>query len=81
MIDQLARVTARFWLVPLKTGRSVDMRELESELDWHGVPVTRAGRFDTVYHRLLKNLDSDDIIAIVGSHYLVGEYLSKYGKD
>ena len=81
MIDRLARVTARFWLVPLKTGRSVDIRELESEIDWHDVPVTRGARFDTVYHRLLKNADSDDIIAIVGSHYLVGEYLGRYGKD
>ncbi|MEW5795111.1 MAG: Mur ligase family protein [Candidatus Zixiibacteriota bacterium] len=81
MIDHLARVADSFRLVPLKTGRSVDTRELVSALDWHGVPVKRFSRFEMAYDRLLENADPSDIIAIIGSHYLVGEYLSKYGRQ
>jgi dihydrofolate synthase/folylpolyglutamate synthase len=81
MIDHLATVAGRFWLVPLASGRSVDTRELEREIDWRGVPVVRCGKLDTAWHRLLKIARPDDIIAVVGSHYLVGEYLSRYGKD
>ncbi len=81
MIDHLAQVADRFWLVPLATGRSVDTAELEREINWHGVPVTRCAKLETAWHRLLKIARSDDIIAVIGSHYLVGEYLSRYGKN
>ena len=80
MIDQFAKMAAEFWLTPLPTGRGVDPRELETTMNWRGTPVLRCARFDTAYRRLLKQTGPDDIIAVVGSHYLVGEYLSKYGK-
>jgi dihydrofolate synthase / folylpolyglutamate synthase len=81
MIDHLAQVAECFWLVPLKSGRSVDVKELQRSLDWHGVPLVQCGKLDTAWHQLLKITAPDDIIAVIGSHYLVGEYLSKYGKE
>jgi dihydrofolate synthase/folylpolyglutamate synthase len=80
MIDHFARIAAEFRLTPLPTGRSVDPRELEATLNWHGVPVLRCARFETAYRCLLKQTGPDDIIAVIGSHYLVGDYLSRYGK-
>jgi len=78
IVDQLATIASGFWLVPLASKRSMDPRELEQEIDWHGVPVRRFARFDTAYRRLLKESDLGDIISIVGSHYLVGYYLERY---
>jgi len=80
MIDHLAKIAAEFRLTPLPTGRSVDPRELETTLNWHGTPVLRCARFETAYRRLLKQTGPDNIIAVIGSHYLVGEYLRKFGK-
>ncbi len=77
IIDVLAPLAERFELVPLKTGRTVDIKELQQTLNWHGVPVFRAGRLETALARLLKTAGSDDIISVVGSHYLVGEFLKK----
>jgi dihydrofolate synthase/folylpolyglutamate synthase len=65
MIDHLTKVAAP--------------RELEMALNWHGVPVIRCARFETAYRKLLKQAAPDDIIAVIGSHYLVGEYLSRFG--
>jgi dihydrofolate synthase/folylpolyglutamate synthase len=80
MIDNLVIIASEFRLTRLPTNRGVDPRELETTLNWRGTPVLRCARFDTAYRRLLKQTGPDDIIAVIGSHYLVGEYLSKYGK-
>lgn len=79
MIDHLARIASEFRLTPLPTRRSVAPRELETTLNWHRVPVMKCARFETAYRKLLKQAGPDDIIAVIGSHYLVGEYLSKFG--
>jgi dihydrofolate synthase/folylpolyglutamate synthase len=79
MIDHLARIASEFRLTPLPTRRSMSPRELETTLNWHRVPVVRCARFETAYRKLLKQAGPDDIIAVIGSHYLVGEYLSKFG--
>lgn len=81
MIDQLARMTKQFWLVPLASTRSVDVKELERALDWHGIPVRRFAHLETAYKQVLMDTGSDSIIAVIGSHYLVGEYLEKFGRD
>lgn len=78
MIDKLATIASEFCLVPLATKRSVDPREMEREMNWHGVPVRRFARFDTAYKRLMKESEPGTIISIVGSHYLVGYYLERY---
>jgi len=80
LVDLLAGVTAQFWLVPLASRRSVDTAELERCLDWKGVPVRRLGRLGTACAKLQKQVNADDIVAVIGSHYLVGEYLGKYGR-
>lgn len=79
MIDHLAGIAAEFRLTPLPTNRSVDPRELETTSNWHGVPVLRCASLETAYRRLLKQTGPDDIVAIIGSHYLVGDYLRRYG--
>jgi len=80
MIDYLARIASEFRLTRLPTNRSVDPGELEATMNWRGVPVMKSARFETAYRCLSKQSGPDDIIAVVGSHYLVGEYLSKYGR-
>ena len=77
MVDLLAKIASGFCLVPLKTGRSMDTRELLSTLTWNGVPVERAGSLRGGLTRTLKRMTPDDILVIVGSHYLVGEYLAQ----
>jgi dihydrofolate synthase / folylpolyglutamate synthase len=78
IIDALSAVAASFHLVPLASKRSVDVRDLVAHLRWHGIAVTRSGRLDTALGRLLKTSTLDDTICVIGSHYLVGEYLAKY---
>ena len=78
LVDEFSRVTKAFWVVPLHTKRTSDVRELIDELDWHDIPVSRAARMETAYTRLRKTARDDDIISVVGSHYLVGEFLRKY---
>ena len=75
IVDALAPIASDFSLVPLKTRRSVDLDELISCLNWSGVPVRKYGRLSTAYSHLVKSARADDYIGMVGSHYLVGEFL------
>ncbi|UCC43683.1 MAG: hypothetical protein JSU65_11225 [Candidatus Zixiibacteriota bacterium] len=77
IVTALSRIASRFALVPMKTRRSADLAGLIESLNWSGIRVGKYGRLDTAYRRLLKTADADDIIGIVGSHYLVGEFLGK----
>ncbi|MCP4685876.1 MAG: hypothetical protein GY867_10585 [bacterium] len=78
MIDHLATIAREFRLVPLSTRRTVDIRDMMADLDWRGVPVKRSASLKTGYSALSKEASPDDIIAVLGSHYLVGEFLAKY---
>lgn len=78
MIDELAGIVREFYLVPLKTKRSTDLEKLLREMNWHNIPVKKYGSLKTAYSRVLKKASSDDIISIIGSHYLVGEFLKDY---
>jgi dihydrofolate synthase / folylpolyglutamate synthase len=78
IIDALATVAESFRLVPLASKRSVDTRELVAQLNWHGVPVARSARLDSALRQVVKTAQPDDTICVIGSHYLVGEYLAKY---
>lgn len=80
IIDLMARVASRFWLVSLGTKRTVDTADLARELDWHGVPVVRRSRLTTAWSAAVRQASANDIIAIIGSHFLVGEYLERFGK-
>ncbi|HOP07537.1 MAG TPA: folylpolyglutamate synthase/dihydrofolate synthase family protein [candidate division Zixibacteria bacterium] len=77
MIDSLKEIALSFSLVPLQTSRSIDMRELIKTIDFGPIPYKRYGSLWTAHRHLLKSCDPDDIILVVGSHYLVGEFLGK----
>jgi len=79
MFDLLSGVSAGYYLVPLKTKRSTDTSEMLSDIKWRGVPARKFGSVTTAYNKLLKLCGPDDIITIIGSHYLVGEFLKLNG--
>ncbi len=78
IIDVLAPIAREFHLVPLPTKRTTDTKELEAGLNWNGVPLIRSAGLETGWRKLLKRTTPDDTICILGSHYLVGDYLKKY---
>lgn len=78
MIDQLSRIAGEFRIVPLKSKRTVDVKSFVAEMNWHGVPANRSARLSTGYSALSKKTSPGDIVAVIGSHYLVGEFLAKY---
>jgi len=79
MFDQLSAIAHGYSLVPLKTGRSTDLAELMRTVNWRGVPCRKFGSLETAYFNLLQTCAPDDIIIVIGSHYLVGEFFDKYG--
>ncbi len=79
MFDQLAGIAAEYVIVPLATRRSVDTQELIRTIRWRGVPVHRHGTILTGWRRLTESCGPDDIICVIGSHYLVGEFFQKIG--
>ena len=79
MFDALSEIAREYCLTPLKTHRSVSPKELQQTVNWKGVPVRRFGGLRSACDTVVKNAATDDIILVVGSHYLVGEYLQTYG--
>jgi len=80
MLAALAEVASSIDVVRLATRRSGDTRAMRRFISQLGVPSHRYGRLDLAYKRLVQSLDPDDIIVVCGSHYLVGEFLSRYGR-
>jgi dihydrofolate synthase / folylpolyglutamate synthase len=79
MFDALSTVASEYLLVPLKTKRTILLEDLMQNIDFRGVPVRRCRSLAGAYGALVKHAHSDDIIPVIGSHYLVGEFLSRYG--
>ncbi len=79
MFDTFSAIASEYNLTPLKTHRSIRPRELQRTIDWKGIPVRRFGSLRSACDAVVKNASADDIILVVGSHYLVGEYLKTYG--
>jgi dihydrofolate synthase/folylpolyglutamate synthase len=79
MFDALSAIAESYAVVPLKTKRSTDLNELLAKINWRGVPVRRYGSLAMAYRRLLRFCRPDDIIAVIGSHFLVGEFFEKFG--
>lgn len=75
IIDSFAPLTREYWLTPLKTSRSTDIKEMAAELDWHNLPVNTRASLTTCWRGVTKRLEPDDIVMVVGSHYLIGEFL------
>lgn len=80
IFDLLSKVTRDYCLVPLDTKRTMTPNDLIETIDFKGLPVTKAGSVATAFGRLTNKAAVDDIICVVGSHYLVGEFLFKFGE-
>ncbi len=78
IFDQLSRIARDYNLVPLSSRRSVDIGELVKTINFNSIPVTRHRTLATAYKKVLKQTRVDDIILVVGSHYLVGEFIEKF---
>jgi dihydrofolate synthase/folylpolyglutamate synthase len=80
MFDILSEISSEYALAPLKTGRSADLDELTQTIDFREIPARKFGSLAAAFNYLTKKQSSDDIICVVGSHYLVGEFLEKFGE-
>ncbi len=81
MVDVLSEIAATFTLVPLRTKRSLDLKQAAAALDFHNIPTARCGSLATAYRRLSRGCTGDDIIVVAGSHFLVGEFLENHGRQ
>jgi dihydrofolate synthase/folylpolyglutamate synthase len=79
MFDSLSAIAAEYAVVPLDTKRSIDIPELMATLRWRGIPHTRYGSVQTAYKKLMHSAAPNDIIVIIGSHYLLGEFMTLNG--
>jgi len=79
MFDSLSRIASGYAIVPLSTRRTIDIDDLMAKLRWRGIPRTRYRSVRTASKKLLQSATPDDILVVVGSHFLVGEFLSLNG--
>jgi dihydrofolate synthase/folylpolyglutamate synthase len=78
MFDALSSIAGEYALVPLKSQRSVPLDELMEQTNWRGIKVRKFSSLEAAYKELLKKSATDDIISVIGSHYLVGEFFGKF---
>lgn len=78
IIHEMGKIAKRFILVPLPTHRTATPEELIENHNFRGVPVAGVRSLSEALSTVAASSRSADIIAIVGSHYLVGEYMEKY---
>ncbi len=78
ILDSLSQIASDYALVKLRTKRAVDVAELIRTIDFRGVPYRKFGSIEQAYTNLLKSSGPDDIIVIIGSHYLVGDFFEKH---
>lgn len=79
MFNSLSKVAESYALVPLKTGRSTNLDELVRSIDWKDIPFKKHGSLKAAYSNTLRHSERGDVVAIIGSHYLVGEFFDKFG--
>jgi len=79
IFDTLNKIAEEFALAPLRTKRTAEPKELAKVIDFREKPVKCFGSLGAGLSYLTKKADFDDIICVVGSHYLVGEFLEKFG--
>ena len=77
MFNLLSQISLQYNIVPLSTKRSTDINELIRTIDFKGIPVKKYGRLETAYKSVVKRSSKADIIVVIGSHYLVGEFFEK----
>jgi dihydrofolate synthase/folylpolyglutamate synthase len=79
MLDSLAEIAEEYLVVPLRSRRGTDVKALIAEINWREIHHRSIGSLATACRRVRKSCQSDDIIVVIGSHFLVGEYLDKNG--
>ena len=79
MLDALSEIAEEYLVVPLRSHRGTDVKALMAEINWREIPHRPAGSLATACRRVRKLRQLDDIIVVIGSHFLVGEYLDKTG--
>lgn len=79
MFDALSTMALDYAIVPLSTKRTINIDDLMARLRWRGIPKTRYGSVRMAARKLMQSATPDDILVIVGSHYLVGEFLTLNG--
>ena len=75
MFDSLSSISRWYALVPLNTKRSSDVKELLHTVDFRGIPVRPFSSVAAAYDNVLKLSEPDDIVVVIGSHYLVGAFM------
>ncbi len=78
IITSLAPCFREVILAPAATRRSLSPEELQGYGEWEETPVSTAGSLRTAWRRASRRRISGEPIAVVGSHYLVGEWLSHH---
>jgi len=79
MLDALSEIAREYLVVPLRSRRGADVKALMAEINWREIPRRSIGSLTTACRRVRKSCQSDDIIVVIGSHFLVGEYMDKTG--
>jgi len=77
---QLGKIALCFHIVPLATHRTTNIDELCKTINWRGAPYTKYPSLRKAYRQVRKTCQTDDIIAIIGSHFLVGEFFERFGQ-
>ena len=78
MFNLLSKISKYYALVPLSTKRSTDVSEMIRQIDFKSVALRRYAKIESGYNAILKMTNRNDIIIVIGSHYLVGEFFEKY---
>ncbi|UCD63181.1 MAG: bifunctional folylpolyglutamate synthase/dihydrofolate synthase [Candidatus Zixiibacteriota bacterium] len=79
MFNDLSRIADSYALVPLRTGRSTDIDDLAASIDWRGIQPEKYRTLKTAHKKVVNRCRDDDVVVIIGSHYLVGEFISTFG--
>ncbi len=78
MFDLLRPIAREFHIVPLATGRTVAVADIIRTVNWHGADVTAHKSLRAAYKRVEHAATADDIVCVIGSHFLVGEFFDIY---
>ncbi len=78
MFNLLSEISSYYALVPLSTKRTTNVADMIKEINFKSVPLKKFGKIESGYNSILKMTNTNDIVIVIGSHYLVGEFFEKY---
>lgn len=79
MFNALSDIARSYALVPLRSGRSADVAELASQIAWRGIAPETYRSLKTAHKKVVNRCGPDDVVVVIGSHYLVGEFMETFG--